>query len=76
MDPAASPFGLFRASAGPDFDRDVLDEFDDIETEVTDELRLKPFEILSRRPREITIRLGNISTSSYKYPKFTEGADR
>jgi len=55
---ATSPFGLCGALAGPYSDREVLDEFDDIKTEVDDELNLKPFEILSRRPREIAIRLG------------------
>lgn len=55
----SSPFGLYRTSVGPDFDQDVLDGFDDIKTEMADELKLKTFEILSRRPKEITIRLGS-----------------
>ena len=58
MHRAASPFGLYRASTGPDFDQDILDEFDDIKTKVSDELRLQSFGISSRRPREITIGLG------------------
>ena len=59
MHRTSSPFGLYRASVGPDFDQDVLDGFDDIKTDIADELKLKTFEILSRRPREITIRLGS-----------------
>jgi len=66
MHHAASPFELYRASTGPDFDQDVLDEFDDIKIEVADELKLESFEILSRRPREITIRLDNTSKSPCK----------
>jgi len=58
MNRATSPFGLFRASTGPDFDQDMLDDFDDIKSKVSDELRLQPFGISSRRPREITIGLG------------------
>ena len=58
MHRAASPFGLYRASTGPDFDQDILDDFDDIRTKVTDELRLQSFGISSRRPREITIGFG------------------
>jgi len=44
---------------GPDFDQNALDEFDDIKTKVDDELKMQPFEVMSRRPREITIYLGN-----------------
>ena len=55
----ASPFALYRTSTGPDFDQDVLDEFDDIKAEAADELKLRSFEIPSRKRREISIRLGN-----------------
>jgi len=59
MDRVASPFGLYRS--GPDFDQDVLDEFDDIKTEVADELKRHPPENLCKKPREITIYLGGTS---------------
>jgi len=58
---AASPFGLYRGPADPDFDPDVLDEFDDIKTKVIEELRLQSFGIFSQRSKELTIRLGNTS---------------
>ena len=61
MHRTASLFELYRPSAGPDFDQDVLDEFDDIKNEVADELKLNSFEILSRKPREIPIYLGIIT---------------
>lgn len=64
----SSPFGLYRTSVGPDFDQDVLDGFDDIKTEVADELKLKTFEILSRKPKEITIRLGSTGKSPLILP--------
>jgi hypothetical protein len=53
---AASPFSLYRTSIGPDFGQDVLDEFDDIKIKVNDEMKLQSFEILSRRPVEISPR--------------------
>jgi len=56
---ATSPFGLFRASAGPDFAQDILNQFDDIKTEVADEVRLRRLEYLPLRPREISIPLGD-----------------
>lgn len=62
----ASPFELYRASTGPDFDQDMLDEFDDIKTEVADKLKPESFEILSRRPREIIIQLDNMGKSPCK----------
>lgn len=55
----ASPFGLYRA--GPDFDLDVLDEFDDIKTKIADEMKMRPLEDPCRKPREITIYLGGTS---------------
>ena len=61
MDRATSPFGLFRASTGPDFTLDILNQFDDIKTEVADEMRLRTLESLPLRPREITIPLGDPS---------------
>ena len=64
MHSAASPFGLYRASTDPDSDEDVLDEFDDIKTDAADELKLDTFEILSRRPKEIAIHLGNTGKSA------------
>lgn len=55
---AASPFGLYRRGRpGPDFDEDVLDEFDDIKTKVSG-LRMHSLENPCRKPREITIYLG------------------
>ncbi|KAF9649460.1 hypothetical protein BDM02DRAFT_1819799 [Thelephora ganbajun] len=72
MHHAASPFGLYRASVSPDFDQDVLDEFDDIKAKAADELRLQSFEILSRRPREITIRLGNTASAPQQW-RSTQG---
>lgn len=53
LERAASPFGLYRASTGPDFAEDVLDEFDDIKTKVDDELRMQAFEMQPWRQREI-----------------------
>lgn len=60
-DRAASPFGLYRASPGPDFDQDILDGFDDIRSEVADELKLRSFDISPQRPREILTGFGMIS---------------
>jgi len=65
---AASPFALYSVSMGPDFDLDVLDGFDDIKTEVANELRLQSSEALTWRPREISIHLGHIG----KQPAFFE----
>jgi hypothetical protein len=62
---AASPFGLYRASTGPDFDQDALDEFDGIMAKVDDESKPQSFEILSRRPREISICLGKTGKCAY-----------
>lgn len=60
-DRASSPFTLYRASVGPDFARDVLDGFDDIRTEVVDELKMRSFESFPQRPREIFTSMGKIS---------------
>lgn len=57
-DRVASPFGLFMTGTGPDFDQDVLDEFDDLKTEVTHEMKLQSLENHCQKPREITIYLG------------------
>jgi hypothetical protein len=71
MDRMASPFEFYRTTTGPDFDKDVLDEFEDIKVEVADELKLQSFEILSRRPREITLHSGNAGISPRDCLKFT-----
>jgi hypothetical protein len=57
-DRVASPFGLYRTGTGPDFDQDVLDEFDDLKTEVANQLKMQSLENHCQRPREITIYLG------------------
>lgn len=67
VDRATSPFGLFRASTGPDFARDILNEFDDIKIEVADEVRLRTLASLPLRPREITIPLGDPSKWPWVY---------
>lgn len=54
----SSPFGLYRAGASPDFDTHVLDEFDDLKTQVADEMKLQPLENPCQKPREIIIYLG------------------
>lgn len=57
-DHVASPFELYRAENGPDFDQDVLDEFDDLKTKVANELKLGSLENPCQKPREITIYKG------------------
>lgn len=58
LDRVASPFGLYRTGTGPDFDQDVLDEFDDLKTKVADELKMQSLENPCQKPREIIIYLG------------------
>lgn len=73
LDRVASPFELFRARGGPDFDKNVLDEFDDIKIEVAEELKLQPLENLCKKPREITIYLGGTSPFPLPRARTTQG---
>lgn len=58
LDLAASPFGLYRPENGPDFDQDVLDEFDDIRAKVAEKMKLRTAVNSCQGPRDITIYLG------------------
>ena len=57
-DRVASPFGLYRPGAEPDFDQAVLDEFDDLRAKVADKLKLRSLQNSCQKPKEITIYLG------------------
>lgn len=73
LDRVASPFELFRTGSGPDFDKDVLEEFDDIKTEVAEELELRPLENPCQKPREITIYLGGTRPFPPSRARVTQG---